>query len=138
MWVQFPFSPPTLIFMKNYFLPDYLIIVLGFVISFIFVSVVFFLSYALVPRYYYAEKISPYECGFDPFDEARSNFEVRFYLIAILFIVFDLEIIFLIPWVLTLSYSGYYGFLVGIVFLLILTVGFFYEILKGAVDANQG
>jgi len=124
--------------MKNYFLPDYLIIVLGFVISFIFVSVVFFLSYALVPRYYYAEKISPYECGFDPFDEARSNFEVRFYLIAILFIVFDLEIIFLIPWVLTLSYSGYYGFLVGIVFLLILTVGFFYEILKGAVDANQG
>jgi NADH-quinone oxidoreductase subunit A len=122
---------------KNYYLNDYFLILLGVTISFIFVCVVFLLSYILVPRYYYSEKISPYECGFDPFDEARSNFEVRFYLVAILFIVFDLEIIFLIPWVLTLNYIGAYGFYVGLVFLFILTVGFIYEIVKGAVDANQ-
>jgi NADH-quinone oxidoreductase subunit A len=123
--------------MTNYFLPDYLIILLGFTISFVFVSVIFLVSYSLVPRYYYSEKISPYECGFDPFEESRSNFEVRFYLVAILFIVFDLEIIFLIPWVLTLGFIGFYGFFVGVIFLFILTVGFVYELLKGAVDANQ-
>jgi NADH-quinone oxidoreductase subunit A len=122
---------------KNYFLPDYFLVFLGFTISFLFVCVVFLLSYVLIPRYYYSEKISPYECGFDPFDEARSNFEVRFYLVAILFIVFDLEIIFLIPWVLTLGYIGSYGFYIGLIFLFILTVGFLYEIIKGAVDANQ-
>lgn len=122
---------------KNYFLPDYFLVFLGFTISFLFVCVVFLLSYVLIPRYYYSEKISPYECGFDPFDEARSNFEVRFYLVAILFIVFDLEIIFLIPWVLTLGYIGTYGFYIGLIFLFILTVGFIYEIVKGAVDANQ-
>lgn len=123
--------------LKNYFLSDYLLVLLGITISFAFVCVVFLLSYILVPRYYYSEKISPYECGFDPFDEARSNFEVRFYLVAILFIVFDLEIIFLIPWVLTLGYIGSYGFYVGLAFLFVLTVGFVYEIVKGAVDANQ-
>lgn len=123
--------------MRNYYLPDYLVILLGFLVSFLFVLIIFFVSYSLVPRYYYSEKVSPYECGFDPFEESRSNFEVRFYLVAILFIVFDLEIIFLIPWVLTLSYIGMYGFLTGVIFLFILTIGFIYEIIKGAVDANQ-
>lgn len=80
------------------------------------------------------EKLSPYECGFDPFGESRSKFDVRFYLVAILFIIFDLEIAFLFPWAVTLSHIGLAGFCSALVFLAILTVGFVYEWRKGALD----
>lgn len=74
-----------------------------------------------------AEKLSPYECGFEPFDDARNQFDVRFYLVAILFIIFDLEVAFLFPWSISLGDVGVYGFWSMMVFLGILTVGFIYE-----------
>ncbi len=82
----------------------------------------------------YAEKLSPYECGFEPFDDARRKFDVRFYLVAILFIIFDLEVAFLFPWAVSLSDTGIFGFLSMLGFLAVLTVGFIYEWCKGALE----
>ena len=82
----------------------------------------------------YAEKLSPYECGFEPFDDARRKFDVRFYLVAILFIIFDLEVAFLFPWAVSLSDIGIFGFLSMLGFLAVLTVGFIYEWCKGALE----
>ncbi len=82
----------------------------------------------------YAEKLSAYECGFEPFDDARRRFDVRFYLVAILFIIFDLEVAFLFPWAVSLSDIGMLGFLSMLGFLAVLTVGFIYEWCKGALD----
>ena len=82
----------------------------------------------------YPEKVSPYECGFEPFDDARRRFDVRFYLVAILFIIFDLEVAFLFPWAVSLSDIGLFGFLSMLGFLGVLTVGFIYEWRKGALD----
>jgi len=80
------------------------------------------------------EKVSPYECGFEPFDDARRRFDVRFYLVAILFIIFDLEVAFLFPWAVTLDVIGVYGFWSMMGFLTILTIGFIYEWKKGALE----
>ena len=80
------------------------------------------------------EKLSAYECGFDAFDDARSKFDVRYYLVAILFIIFDLEIAFLFPWAISLGEIGLFGFWSMVVFLGILTVGFIYEWNKGALE----
>ncbi len=81
-----------------------------------------------------AEKLSPYECGFEPFGDARGQFDVRFYLVAILFIIFDLEVAFLFPWAVSLSEIGLFGFWSMMFFLGILTVGFIYEWKKGALE----
>jgi len=81
-----------------------------------------------------AKKNSAYECGFEAFGDARSKFDVRFYLISILFIIFDLEVAFLFPWAITLGKIGFYGFWSMMVFLGVLTVGFIYEWRKGALD----
>src|SRR5437588_2644277 len=80
------------------------------------------------------EKLSAYECGFEPFDDARRKFDVRFYLVAILFIIFDLEVAFLFPWAITLGDIGVFGFFSMVVFLAVLTVGFIYEWCKGALE----
>ncbi len=80
------------------------------------------------------EKLSAYECGFDAFDDARHKFDVRFYLVAILFIIFDLEVAFLFPWAVTLGKIGMFGFWSMVSFLGVLTVGFIYEWKKGALD----
>ena len=80
------------------------------------------------------EKVSAYECGFDPFDDARRQFDVRFYLVAMLFIIFDLEIAFLFPWAISLGSIGMFGFWSMMVFLGVLTVGFIYEWKKGALE----
>jgi NADH-quinone oxidoreductase subunit A len=80
------------------------------------------------------EKLSTYECGFEPFGDARGKFDVRFYLVAILFIIFDLEIAFLFPWAITLGKIGFFGFWSMMVFLGVLTIGFIYEWKKGALD----
>ena len=80
------------------------------------------------------EKNSAYECGFEPFESARLKFDVRFYLVAILFIIFDLEIAFLFPWAISLGNIGLFGFISMMIFLFILTVGFIYEWKKGALD----
>ncbi len=82
----------------------------------------------------YAEKLSAYECGFEAFDDARRRFDVRFYLVAILFIIFDLEVAFLFPWAVSLSEIGIFGFVSMLVFLGVLTIGFVYEWNKGALD----
>jgi NADH-quinone oxidoreductase subunit A len=81
-----------------------------------------------------AEKLSPYECGFAPFSDSRKPFDVRFYLVAILFIIFDLEVTFLFPWAISLGAIGWYGFWSMMVFLGVLTVGFIYEWKKGALE----
>ena len=81
-----------------------------------------------------SEKLSPYECGFDEFDDARRQFDVRFYLVAILFIIFDLEVAFLFPWAVALGDIGLFGFWSMMIFLVVLTVGFVYEWRKGALE----
>ncbi len=81
-----------------------------------------------------AEKLSAYECGFEAFDDARRKFDVRFYLVAILFIIFDLEVAFLFPWAVSLGAIGMFGFWSMVVFLAVLTVGLVYEWNKGALD----
>ncbi len=81
-----------------------------------------------------SEKNSPYECGFEAFEDARMKFDVRYYLIAILFILFDLEIAFLFPWAVVLQEIGFFGFAAMVMFLAILTIGFIYEWKKGALE----
>ena len=83
-----------------------------------------------------AEKLSAYECGFNAFDDARMKFDVRFYLVAILFIIFDLEVSFLFPWAVAFRELGLFGFWSMILFLAVLTVGFIYEWKKGALEWN--
>ena len=80
------------------------------------------------------EKLSPYECGFAPFDDARMKFDVRFYLVSILFIIFDLEVAFLFPWAVVFGDIGWFGFWSVMVFLGVLTIGFVYEWRKGALE----
>ncbi len=80
------------------------------------------------------EKLSSYECGFAPFEDARSQFDVRFYLVALLFIIFDLEVAFLFPWAIVLRDVGLFGFWSMLIFLAILTIGFMYEWKKGALE----
>ncbi len=81
-----------------------------------------------------AEKLSPYECGFEPFEDSRMKFDVRYYLVAILFIIFDLEIAFLFPWAIVLDEIGVFGFWAMMLFLGVLVVGFIYEWKKGALE----
>ena len=80
------------------------------------------------------EKNSPYECGFEAFEDSRMKFDVRFYLVAILFIIFDLEIAFLFPWAVALNEIGMFGFMAMVIFLAILVIGFIYEWKKGALE----
>ena len=116
-------------FLKDYFsIIIFLIIALG--LSFLFILI----NFALAPRNPDPEKLSSYECGFEPFNDSRMEFDVRFYLVAILFIIFDLEIAFLFPWAISLGNIGLLGFLSMMIFLFILTVGFVYEWKKGALD----
>jgi NADH-quinone oxidoreductase subunit A len=91
-------------------------------------------SYVLARQRPDSEKVSAYECGFEAFDDARSQFDVRFYLVAILFIIFDLEVAFLFPWAVALGDIGLLGFWSMIVFLAVLTIGFVYEWKKGALE----
>ena len=91
-------------------------------------------SFVLAEHHPDTEKLSPYECGFAPFEDSRGRFEVRFYLVAILFIIFDLEVAFLFPWAVALGSIGLLGFWSMVVFLAVLTVGFVYEWKKGALE----
>jgi NADH-quinone oxidoreductase subunit A len=91
-------------------------------------------SFVLARQNPNSEKLSPYECGFEPFEDARIRFDVRYYLVAILFIIFDLEVAFLFPWAVSLGDIGAFGFWSMVVFLAVLTVGFIYEWKKGALE----
>ena len=116
------------------FLNNYLTIIIFLVIS-LFISFGFLvLNFAFSPKNPDPEKLSAYECGFEPFNDSRMEFDIRFYLVAILFIIFDLEIAFLFPWAITLGNIGYFGFFSMMLFLFILTIGFIYEWKKGALD----
>ena len=120
--------------MLSEFLKDYLPIILFLIIA-LGLSVTFVvLNFLLSPKKPDPEKLSAYECGFEPFQDSRMEFDVRFYLVAILFIIFDLEIAFLFPWAISLGNIGLLGFLSMMIFLFILTVGFIYEWKKGALD----
>ena len=92
------------------------------------------LGRVLAPHRPDPEKLSPYECGFEAFEDARMKFDVRYYLVAILFILFDLEIAFLFPWAVALKEIGFAGFVSMMIFLAILVVGFVYEWMKGALE----
>jgi len=116
------------------FLKDYFSIIIFFVIALGLSCVFIILNYILSPKNPDPEKLSAYECGFEPFNDSRMEFDVRFYLVAILFIIFDLEIAFLFPWAISLGNIGFLGFISMMIFLFILTVGFVYEWKKGALD----
>lgn len=105
-----------------------------FIIALFLSLIIVSLSFFLAKQRGDPEKISAYECGFDPFDDARGRFDIQFYLVAILFIIFDLEVAFLFPWALTLAKTGLFAFWSMMVFLAILTIGFVYEWMKGALD----
>jgi NADH-quinone oxidoreductase subunit A len=109
-----------------------ILIFLGIALGLALVMVV--LPMLVAPRRPDAEKLSPYECGFEAFNDARSRFDVRFYLVSILFIIFDLEVAFLFPWAVALKDVGLYGFWSMMVFLGLLTIGFIYEWKKGALE----
>ena len=116
------------------FLTDYLSIII-----FLFIALIISIGFILInflssPSNPDSEKLSAYECGFDAFDDSRMEFDVRFYLVAILFIIFDLEIAFLFPWAITLGNIGPIGFWSMMFFLGVLTVGFIYEWKKGALE----
>ena len=116
------------------FLNNYLTIVIFFAIALILSLGFVVLNFAFSPKNPDPEKLSAYECGFEPFNDSRMEFDVRFYLVAILFIIFDLEIAFLFPWAISLGQIGIFGFVSMMIFLFILTVGFIYEWKKGALD----
>ena len=116
------------------FLQGYLSIIIFLFIA-LFLSIGFILvNFLASPNNPDPEKLSAYECGFEAFDDSRMEFDVRFYLVAILFIIFDLEIAFLFPWAISLGKIGFLGFISMMIFLFILTVGFIYEWKKGALD----
>ena len=116
-------------FLKDY-LPIIIFLIIALGLSCAFVVVNFILS----PKKPDPEKLSAYECGFEPFDDSRMEFDVRFYLVAILFIIFDLEIAFLFPWAISLGGIGATGFWSMMFFLGVLTIGFIYEWKKGALE----
>jgi len=115
--------------LEQYF-PILLFIVVGLGLGGLLLSV----GKLLAPNRPDPEKLSPYECGFEAFEDARMKFDVRYYLVAILFILFDLEIAFLFPWAVVLNEIGFEGFIAMMVFLVILIVGFAYEWKKGALE----
>lgn len=119
--------------LENYF-PILMFIVVGVGFGLLLVSLGGIFSRLLGTNRPDAEKLSPYECGFEAFEDARMKFDVRYYLIAILFILFDLEIAFLFPWAIVLQDIGGFGFWAMMIFLAILVVGFAYEWKKGALE----
>ena len=115
--------------LENY-LPVLIFIVIGLGMGAIMITLGFILS----PHKPDSEKLSPYECGFEAFGDARMKFDVRYYLVAILFIIFDLEIAFLFPWAIVLTDIGMFGYVAMLIFLGILVIGFIYEWKKGALE----
>jgi NADH-quinone oxidoreductase subunit A len=120
--------------MATELLAEYLPIAIFLGVAIGLASVIVLASYIVAKQNPDAEKDSAYECGFEPFGDARSKFDVRFYLVSILFIIFDLEVTFLFPWSISLGQTGLYGFWSMMAFLGVLTVGFIYEWRKGALD----
>jgi NADH-quinone oxidoreductase subunit A len=119
--------------MPNLF-TDYLPLVIFLGVSLVIAAALLIAPFIVAVNRPDPEKVSAYECGFNAFDDARMKFDVRFYLVAILFIIFDLEVAFLFPWAITFSDLGWFGFWSMMIFLAVLTVGFVYEWKKGALE----
>lgn len=119
--------------MQGYF-AEYMPILIFLAIAIGLAGIILLASQLIAPQHPDREKLSPYECGFEPFEDSRGRFDVRFYLVAILFIIFDLEVAFLFPWAVSLGDIGLFGFWSMMVFLAVLTVGFIYEWRKGALE----
>lgn len=115
--------------LENY-LPILVFLAIGLMVG----TVAILAGYILGPHKPDPDKLAPFECGFDPFEDARMKFDVRFYLVAILFIIFDLEIAFLFPWAVVIDSIGWFGFWTMMIFLGLLVVGFLYEWKKGALE----
>ena len=115
-------------------LSEYLPILLFLGIAVGLAGIIVLASYIIARQNPDPAQVSPYECGFEPFGDARKQFDVRFYLVAILFIIFDLEVAFLFPWAISLGELGAFGFWSMFVFLAVLTIGFVYEWKKGALE----
>ncbi|MBS1270409.1 MAG: NAD(P)H-quinone oxidoreductase subunit 3 [Gammaproteobacteria bacterium] len=115
--------------LENY-IPILLFLVIGGAVG----TIPLALSRVLAPHKPNKAKLSPYECGFEAFEDSRMKFDVRYYLVAILFIIFDLEIAFLFPWAIVLEQIGVFGFMAMVLFLTILVIGFIYEWMKGALE----
>jgi NADH-quinone oxidoreductase subunit A len=113
---------------------DYLPLLVFLVLSALIAGALLVAPFLLAYRNPDSEKVSAYECGFNPFDDARMKFDVRFYLVSLLFIIFDLEVAFLFPWAAAFRDIGHYGFWSMLLFLGVLTVGFVYEWKKGALE----
>ena len=121
-------------YMYTDFLNNYLTIIIFFGVALLLSIGFIFLNFVAAPKNPDPEKLSAYECGFEAFDDSRMEFDVRFYLVAILFIIFDLEIAFLFPWAISLGGIGALGFWSMMIFLGVLTIGFIYEWKKGALE----
>jgi len=115
-------------------LGNYAPILIFLIVTLVMGIAMFVVGYLLGPRRPDSEKNSPYECGFEAFEDARMQFDVRYYLVAILFIIFDLEIAFFFPWAVALREIGMAGFWAMILFLAVLVIGFIYEWRKGALE----
>ncbi len=116
------------------FLSQYLAILTFLTLAGIIGSALLIIPFIIAPKKPDENKLKPYECGFEPFDDARIPFNVQFYLVAILFIIFDLEVAFLFPWAAAFHTIGFFGFASMMIFLAILTIGFIYEWKKGALE----
>lgn len=116
--------------MLDNYLPILIFITIGLLVG----VVPIMLGFLVAPHKPDSEKLSPYECGFEAFEDTRMRFDVRYYLVAILFIIFDLEIAFLFPWAVVLDEIGMFGFVAMVIFLAILVIGFIYEWKKGALE----
>ena len=117
-----------------YLINEYIPIFILLIVAIGLASIILGASYLLSVQKPDTEKNSVYECGFDPYEDSRNQFDVRFYLVAILFIIFDLEVAFLFPWAITLGKIGLFGFWSMMIFLTVLTIGFIYEWKKGALE----
>jgi NADH:ubiquinone oxidoreductase subunit 3 (subunit A) len=117
--------------LKNF---EYSLLFIYFIISILLGIFIFLLPYLITSQEFDEEKLSAYECGFDPFQDARIKFDIQFYIIAILFVLFDLEIIYLIPWVSIVFELKIFGYLIVLLFLTLLFLGFLYEWIKNALN----
>lgn len=116
---------------------EYLGVLIYTILATVIGMIILVVATKISPRRLDLEKATSYECGFDPFGEARSPFDVGFYLVAILFLVFDIEVAYLLPWALGGVFTGIAGFAALLLFLVILTIGFVYEWQKGALEWNS-
>lgn len=120
--------------MREFYYVDNFFLIVFFVLVILISSILMIVSFLLANQSGGVEKLSPYECGFEPFEDARTFFDINFYLIALLFLLFDIEVLFLFPWSVSLSCLGYFGFWLMIEFLFELTLGYVYVWKEGVLD----